>query len=125
MGRNTGGFREEMIEHYINFAYIKEKEIDMKTKAEYLTLLRSYFLNDAQHYGVVRMGLFGSVVRNEQTDDSDVDIAYEGKPDILLRSRMKRELEALFGCKVDLIRLRKQLTGSTFEKNISKDLIYV
>lgn len=97
----------------------------MKTKKEYIELLRSYFLNNAKGYGVVRMALFGSVVRNEQTDDSDVDVAYEGEANLLLRSRMKQELESLFGCKVDLVRLRKQLSGSDFGKNISKDLLYV
>ena len=71
------------------------------------------------------MALFGSVVRNEQTDSSDIDIAYEGKADILLRCRMKQELEALLGCKVDIIRLREQLIGTDFLRNISKDLLYV
>lgn len=97
----------------------------MKTKKEYLELLHSYFLNKAKGYGVVRMALFGSVVRNEQTEKSDVDVAYEGEPNLLLRSRMKQELESLFGCKVDIIRLRKQLSGSEFGKNISNDLVYV
>jgi predicted nucleotidyltransferase len=93
----------------------------MRSKEEYIELLRNYFQNHAKAYGVVRMALFGSVVRCEQTDDSDI----EGKADILLRSRMKQELEALFGCKVDIVRLRKQLTGTTFLQNISKDLLYV
>ncbi|MCD8270994.1 MAG: nucleotidyltransferase domain-containing protein, partial [Parabacteroides sp.] len=60
----------------------------MKTKKEYLELLRCYFLNNAKGYGVARMALFGSVVRNEQTENSDVDVAYEGDANILLRSRM-------------------------------------
>ena len=97
----------------------------MKSKTECIELLRGYFLDNARYLGVVRMALFGSVVREEQTEDSDIDIAYEGEPDILLRSRMKHDLEALFGCRVDIIRLRKQLSGSVFEKNVSKDLIYV
>ena len=97
----------------------------MRSKEEYIELLRSYFLSKAKAYGVVRMALFGSVVRNEQTDSSDIDIAYEGKADILLRCRMKQELEALLGCKVDIIRLREQLIGTDFLSNISKDLLYV
>lgn len=97
----------------------------MQSKEKYIELLRSYFLNKAKNYGVVRMALFGSVARSEQTDTSDIDVAYEGNPDILLRSRMKQELEALFGCKVDIVRLRKQLKGSAFLQNISKDLLYV
>lgn len=97
----------------------------MRSKEEYIELLRSYFQSKAKAYGVVRMALFGSVVRDEQTDASDIDIAYEGKADILLRCRMKQELEALLGCKVDIIRLRKQLIGTDFLRNISKDLLYV
>ena len=88
-------------------------------------LLRSYFHNKAESYGIVRMALFGSVARNEQTGQSDIDIAYEGEANLLLRSRMKQELEELFGCRVDLIRLRKQLADTAFLRNISKDLLYV
>lgn len=97
----------------------------MRSKEEYIELLRGYFLHKAKAYGVVRMALFGSVARNEQTDSSDIDVAYEGEADILLRSRMKQELEVLFGCKVDIIRLRKQLEDTAFLRNISKDLLYV
>ena len=94
----------------------------MRSKEEYMELLRSYFLNKAKAYGVVKMALFGSVVRGEQTETSDVDVAYEGKADILLRCRMKQELEDLFGCRV---RLREQLSGTAFLQNISKELLYV
>ncbi|MBE6300781.1 MAG: nucleotidyltransferase domain-containing protein [Parabacteroides distasonis] len=97
----------------------------MRLKEEYITLLRSYFHNKAISYGVIRMALFGSVARGEQTELSDVDVAYEGKADILLRSRMKQELEVLFGCKVDIVRLREQMEDSLFQQRISKDLIYV
>lgn len=97
----------------------------MKTQKEYIALLRDYFHSTALRYGVKRMGIFGSVSRNEQQEGSDIDIAYEGEPDIFMRIRMKQELEQLFNCKVDIIRLSKQLTGSMFGKNISKDLIYV
>lgn len=95
----------------------------MKSRKEYINLLKQYYQENARKYGIIKMALFGSVARNEQTEESDVDVAYEGEPDILLRSRMKRELEALFGCKVDVIRLRKNF--GEFEEAISKDLIYV
>ena len=97
----------------------------MRSKEEYMELLRSYFLNKAKAYGVVKMALFGSVVRGEQTETSDVDVAYEGKAYILLRCRMKQELEDLFGCRVDITRLREQLSGTAFLQNISKELLYV
>lgn len=97
----------------------------MKSRTEYMELLRSYFENTAKQYGVSRMGIFGSVARGEQGEQSDVDVAYEGKPDLLLRIRMKMDLEKLFGCNVDLVRLRKQLAGSFFEEEVTRDLMYV
>lgn len=97
----------------------------MRSKEEYIKLLHDYFHNKAKAYGVVRMALFGSVVRNEQTEVSDVDVAYEGEADIFLRCLMKQELETLFGCPVDIVRLRKQLSNTAFLQNISKDLLYV
>ena len=54
-----------------------------------------------------------------------MDVIYEGEPNILLRSRMKRELENLFGCNVDLVRFRKQLENTLFSESINEDLILV
>ena len=71
------------------------------------------------------LGIFGSVARNEQTEDSDIDIVYEGEANILLRSRIRTELENLLGCKVDLIRFRKQTENTSFGQAILKDLILV
>jgi len=97
----------------------------MKETAEYIRLLRLYFEETAKHKGVVRMALFGSVARHEHSEDSDVDVAYEGAPNLLLRIRMKMDLERLFGCKVDLVRLRDEITDSSFGKELDNDLIYV
>lgn len=97
----------------------------MKTTKEYIELLRTYYQNNADKYGIARMGIFGSVARGEQNSDSDIDIVYEGEANILIRSRIKQELEALFDCKVDVIRLRKALHDSLFGDTISKDIIYV
>ena len=54
-----------------------------------------------------------------------MDVVYEGEPNILLRSRMKRELESLLGYNVDLIRFRKQLENILFGESIHEDLILV
>lgn len=97
----------------------------MKTTKEYIELLRIYYEENAQRYGIRKIGIFGSVARGEQNQDSDIDIAYEGEPNILVRSRIKQDLETLFDCKVDVIRLRKQLFDSLFGDVISKDIIYV
>ncbi|MCC8174825.1 MAG: nucleotidyltransferase domain-containing protein [Bacteroidales bacterium] len=87
--------------------------------------LRNYYQTVAQTYGVKRMGLFGSIARGDQDDTSDVDIIYEGEANLLLRCRMKRELEELMGTSVDIIRLRPALQSSFFFKNIASEIIYV
>ena len=44
----------------------------MRTRAEYLELLRCYKQQMAERYGIIRLGIFGSVSRNEQNIDSDL-----------------------------------------------------
>ena len=97
----------------------------MKSTAEYLALLRQYKKAKAIAYGIKMLGIFGSVARNEQTEDSDIDIVYEGEANILLRSRIRTELENLLGCKVDLIRYGKETENTSFGQAILKDLILV
>lgn len=72
------------------------------------------------------MALFGSVVRHEQTETSDVDICFESDAmGLFTLCRLKSELEDLFGCSVDLLRMRKQIEGTSLEKMVKKDMIYV
>ena len=97
----------------------------MKSTSEYLALLKQFKDTKAMQYGIQKIGLFGSVARGEHREGSDVDVVYEGEPNILLRSRMKRELESLFGCTVDIVRFRKQLESTLFGESINEDLILV
>lgn len=89
-----------------------------------MQLIREYLDSTARKYGVTKMGLFGSVARDEQVDDSDIDIAYEGQANIFIRIRMKAELEKLLGCKVDIIRLHKNMADTLFGREVEKDIIY-
>jgi len=56
-------------------------------------------------YGVSRAGVFGSLVRGEMTEGSDIDILVEIKSDISLLDfiHIKHELEDALGRKVDLV----------------------
>jgi len=54
----------------------------MKTKAEILEILRRVKPELAQRYGLKRLALFGSYAREDQRDDSDVDILVEIEPQI-------------------------------------------
>ena len=44
-----------------------------------ITILRKYLSTKAGAYGFTKIGIFGSVARNEQTEDSDVDVCVEMK----------------------------------------------
>lgn len=98
----------------------------MRPTEEYLTILRGKKEYLMQKYQISNIGLFGSVARHEQTDESDVDIYFEA-PSIGLFTfcRLKTELENLLGCLVDLLRKRKELEGTRLENSIKKDLIYM
>lgn len=97
----------------------------MKSTIEILELLRMYKVQTAPKYGLKRLGIFGSVARGEQTEQSDVDICYEGEvPSLLTLERIKSELEYLLGSPVDLIRIREQM-NNRLKQRILKEGIYV
>ena len=97
----------------------------MKTLPEYITLLQSYMQQNASKYGILRMGIFGSVARNEHTDVSDVDVNVEGQlHGFFALACIKQDLEELLGCKVDIVRLRDKMDSFLREK-ILKEGIYV
>lgn len=58
-------------------------------------------------YGVTEMGVFGSYVRGEQKEESDLDILVEFKPDseigLLDFVGLENDLSNILGVKVDLV----------------------
>ena len=98
----------------------------MKSTEEYLQILRNKKNYLTNKYKIAHLALFGSVARNEQTEDSDIDICFESNSiSLFTLCRLISELEDLLGCTVDLLRIRKQLEGSYLEKTIKRDMIYV
>ena len=75
-------------------------------------------------YGVTRLGIFGSVARNQGTDASDVDIVVEMPPDLFQMVHMKADLEAILDAPVDLIRYHKYL-DAFLRSQIDRDAVYV
>ena len=96
----------------------------MKTKEEYLDILRKYLDLKSKVYGIVKIGIFGSVARNEQTEDSDVDVCVEMEPKVYMVVRLKRFLEDLLQCSVDVIRLHKHINPYLLDE-IDREGIYV
>ncbi|HBK28810.1 MAG TPA: DNA polymerase subunit beta [Parabacteroides sp.] len=97
----------------------------MKSTTEYMDILRDYMAKNASKYGITRMGIFGSVARGEQTEDSDVDVYLEtSKPTMFALVHKKDDLQTLFGCNVDIVRLRDHM-DSFLKNRIEKEGIYV
>jgi hypothetical protein len=65
---------------------------------------RGEILKITERYGVKNVRLFGSVVRGEAEEDSDIDFLIEPNPDWSLLDLIgyKQDLEALLGRKVDI-----------------------
>lgn len=102
-----------------------KSHIAMMTTEEYLQKLKQFKLQYADEYGIERIGIFGSVARGEQTENSDIDIYYEGKS-LGLKSLVSfpAELEKAFGMPVDVVRKHKNLRPS-FLKRIMSEIVYV
>ncbi len=94
-------------------------------REDIIRILETYRGELARKYGVTRLGIFGSVVRNEAVDESDVDIVVETQvPDLLMMVNLKEDLERLLQRKVDLIRYRARM-NPFLKKRIDKEALYV
>lgn len=89
-----------------------------------LAILREHKQEVAAKYAVTRLGIFGSVARNEATPASDVDIVVEMPPDLFQMVHLKEELEQLLTASVDLIRYQKHL-NTLLKQRIEREAIYV
>ena len=95
-----------------------------KQRESILRTLSSYKSQLAAKYGVTRLGIFGSVARDQATAESDVDIVVEMPPDLFMMVHMKEDLEQLLGTDVDLIRLHDNL-NTYLRRRINDEAIYV
>lgn len=94
-------------------------------RAEVLRILGLHRDKLAQEYGVTRLGIFGSVARDEATAVSDVDIVVETKvPDLLMMVNLKEDLEKMLHSRVDLVRYRLRM-NSFLKKRIDNEAVYV
>ncbi len=96
----------------------------MKTREEYILLIRNHAKELQSTFGISSMRLFGSVSRNEHSTTSDVDICVDMPAKMFLVARLKRFLEDLLQCSVDLVRLHKHMNPFLLNE-IERDGIYV
>lgn len=96
----------------------------MKTTKEYISLISSKTEELKRDFGIKSLRIFGSVSRNEQHEGSDVDVCVDMAPKVYMVVRLKRFLEDLLQCSVDVIRLHKHINPYLLDE-IEKEGIYV
>ena len=78
-----------------------------------------------KHLGITRLGVFGSVARQENTEDSDLDVVVEMENPTLRRMyELEERLKQMFRCKIDVVQMRPTLRP-LLKQNIQRDAIYV
>ena len=76
-------------------------------------------------FGILRIGVFGSVARDEMTDISDVDVVVElDRPDLLTLVGIKQELEESLHRSVDIVRYRERM-NDYLKRRIEQEAVYV
>ena len=96
----------------------------MKTTKEYISLISSKTEDLKRDFGIRSLRIFGCVSRNEQHEGSDVDVCVDMAPKVYMVVRLKRFLEDLLQCSVDVIRLHKHINPYLLDE-IEKEGIYV
>ena len=95
-----------------------------KTTKEYILLISSKAEELKRDFGIKSLRIFGSVSRNEQHEGSDVDVCVDMEPKAYMVVRLKRFLEDLLQCSVDVIRLHKHINPYLLDE-IDREGIYV
>ena len=94
-------------------------------KKETISILKTYKDKNAEKYGIILLGLFGSVVRDEIKETSDIDIIVKlQKQDLFDLIGIKQDLESILGSSVDVISYRDKM-NSFLKNRIDKEAIYV
>jgi uncharacterized protein len=96
----------------------------MKTKEQYIQLLSEFNKKNGRDFGINRIGIFGSVARDEQKANSDIDIYYVGEPLSLFKlSELKSKLEKTLNTPVDIVRLRNSM-NKILKNRIEREGLY-
>nr|WP_319491611.1 nucleotidyltransferase domain-containing protein [uncultured Desulfobacter sp.] len=77
-----------------------------------------------QNFGVIKIGLFGSYAKNQQTQNSDIDLLVEfQEPRFDWIANLQAYMELRFEKKIEIVR-KRELSNSKFFDRVEKDVIY-
>jgi predicted nucleotidyltransferase len=90
-----------------------------------LRILKAFKEGHASQYGILALGIFGSVARDESQESSDVDVVVKlKKQDLFNMIGIKQDLEEMLHLPVDVISYREQM-NSFLKRRIDKESQYV
>ena len=105
---------------------MREPPSDMQHKAvELVSILRDHLPELGERYGVATLGIFGSYVRGEEKEDSDLDILVEfaRSTDLFEFAALEIYLSELLEAKVDLV--MKSALKRRIGKRIMREVVEV
>jgi len=93
-------------------------------RSSILSNLNQYKKQHRNQYGIKRIGLFGSVVREENRGESDVDVVVElERQDLFILIGIKQDLEESMGIPVDIVSYRNNM-NPFLKRRIDSEAIY-
>jgi predicted nucleotidyltransferase len=97
----------------------------MITKDKVITFLKQYKEEHIEDYHLRKIGIFGSIAREDNHNLSDIDVVVEfSKPNLFIQAGIMEDLKEYFKTDVDVIALSNQ-TNPKLLKRINQDVIYV
>ena len=92
---------------------------------EIIHSLRDFREHNHAKYNIIKIGIFGSVARDNMKDKSDVDIVVDlERPDFFALISIKQALEKQLHHPVDIVRYRESM-NKYLKHRIDKEAIYV
>lgn len=94
-------------------------------RVELVSELKAFKTSQSANFGILTIGFFGSYARDEQTENSDVDIVVTTEtPDPYMIVHLKEQLEKRLHCSVDIVRMRDKM-NPFLKSRIEKEAVYV
>lgn len=94
-------------------------------KMDTLQILTQYQKESGRRYGILSLGIFGSLARDVSSDASDVDVVVRLKePNLFTLSRIRIELEERLNRHVDIVSYRERMNPFLKER-IQQEACYV
>ena len=107
---------------------IKNMRIAMSYLDEVIEKLKLQYPYLSSEFGIKRIGIFGSIAKRDETNESDIDLVVEfNRPIGLKFMRLADYLEKLLGRKVDIL-TKEGINNIRVKRvaiDIEKDIIYV